>query len=315
MSYRIEDRIPSHIAENVDLSVVNSRGEHILYGPVLQNNLNFVKYVLDERKVKIDINHRNIDGETLVAKIVNSKSTTSSSHLLDYLVTSKGADVNIADNNGFTPLHHAWSKEACLFLITHDASINQKNNTGNTPLHTAVSNVLARNQAFEKIQYLLEYGADVNSRNDNGQTPLFLATITCCSEGKDIQLRVCEFLIRQGADINLGDEFGNTPLHFTIVSDFTEYGRPFGPPNYELCSHFLTRGAEVNKANDHCMETALHWVCKYGYSTRICDILLKHGADINKRNRNGETPLHLSVKEGDIAMVNFLKKKQNREGA
>jgi hypothetical protein len=52
----------------------------------------------------------------------------------------EGANVNAADENGFTALHHAASKgdkRLCKFLLNHGADINAVTKNGNTPVSVA----------------------------------------------------------------------------------------------------------------------------------------------------------------------------------
>ncbi len=59
--------------------------------------------------------------------------------MVDYLI-SNGANTNVKDEYGNTPLHYAsmcGNLEVVKYLINKGADINKKNNKGNTPLHYA----------------------------------------------------------------------------------------------------------------------------------------------------------------------------------
>ena len=54
------------------------------------------------------------------------------------LLLEQKADVNIQDNNGYTPLHWCASignEKLCRLLVEHNASVNIQDNLGYTPLH------------------------------------------------------------------------------------------------------------------------------------------------------------------------------------
>lgn len=87
-------------------------------------------------------------------------------------------------------------------------------------------------------------------------------------EGRNKRECLVDFLLSVGVDPNNYDKTGNTPL-----MAFTLHRRP----------------AESEET-----------------STRLIDSLLKAGSDINRRNREGETALHLGVKLGYRAATQTL---------
>jgi hypothetical protein len=84
-----------------------------------------------------------------------------------------GANVNIQDGNGYTPLHYAsWHGHEAIvsLLLENDAVVNIQDNWGWTPLHRA-----AWNGNETALSMLLENGADYTITNNKGETPLELA--------------------------------------------------------------------------------------------------------------------------------------------
>ncbi len=82
---------------------------------------------------------------------------------------SIGADPNVRDSKGDTPLHSAimeGQKEAVGLLLDNGAEINAQGNGGDTPLHKA----LVKRQD-EIASLLIDRGADVNIPNKMGITP------------------------------------------------------------------------------------------------------------------------------------------------
>ncbi len=91
-----------------------------------------------------------------------------------YLVL-KGADVNLASNNGFKvyPLHSAAAgnyTDIARMLIENNAQINVRQQAGVTALHSA-----AQNGNIDLLILLLEHGADINIRMEGGKLPADLA--------------------------------------------------------------------------------------------------------------------------------------------
>ena len=91
-----------------------------------------------------------------------------------YLVL-KGADVNLASNNGFhvSPIHSAAAggyNDIARMLIDNGANVNVKQQAGATPLHSA-----AQNGNLELLILLLEHGAETEVRMEGGKLPADLA--------------------------------------------------------------------------------------------------------------------------------------------
>jgi ankyrin repeat protein len=93
------------------------------------------------------------------------------------LLLANGADVNVWETNGQTPLlaltdseSNAYGAPDVDFLLTNKADINAKDDQGNTPLHYA-----ARWGHADIVKLLLACGGRVGATNLKGQTPLDLA--------------------------------------------------------------------------------------------------------------------------------------------
>eukprot|EP00727_Mastigamoeba_balamuthi_P014496 m51a1_g9671 hypothetical protein (186) ;mRNA; r:1265523-1266814 len=65
-----------------------------------------------------------------------------------------------------------------------------------------------------------------------------------------------------------------------------------------------TKNLDVNK-QDSLGQTALHWACASGYPT-TATLLLKHGANPNAQDKEGEFPMHKAAWKGSVECVNVL---------
>jgi ankyrin repeat protein len=107
------------------------------------------------------------------------------------LFLDKRADVNLAANNGTTPLFMASCRgyaDTVSLLLENGADVNLAHKSGITPLYQAA--LLGHT---EVLVLLLENGADVNLAKNDGSTPLILAA----SKGR---AEMVSLLLESGAD-------------------------------------------------------------------------------------------------------------------
>jgi ankyrin repeat protein len=95
---------------------------------------------------------------------------TNDGHRVRELIAA-GADVDLQDRAGFTPLHFAaqqYAVDAVRLLLEAGATVDVPNEHGNTALWTAVFNSKGRG---EVIELLLRHGADPDRVNRHAGTP------------------------------------------------------------------------------------------------------------------------------------------------
>lgn len=123
------------------------------------------------------------------------------------LLLAHGAQVNIADNTGLTPIfamvHLQDAGAAARLLLDKGARVDLADHDGNTLLHAVAP--YGANTALAAL--LLTHGAAVDARNHDGATPLHLS-----AEFSDTAEMVA-LLLAHGAAVDARDKDGNTPLH------------------------------------------------------------------------------------------------------
>lgn len=139
-------------------------------------------FVNDARDGRIDAVRQALDGGVAV----NAKDSLEQTALLAAvshnqleevkLLLARGADPNLADNAGWTPLHYAaWFGSGTVILtelLDHGARIDARNDRGITPLYFA-----AATGHDPQVRLLLARGADRSIASNSGYTPLRVAQV------------------------------------------------------------------------------------------------------------------------------------------
>ncbi len=193
------------------------------------------------------------------------------------LLLSAGAKVNAMDSIGKTPIlliiPAGAQNEMYPLLIKSKANVNQKDMYGDTVLHVATM----ANAPVNTLALLVSNGASVNERNKEGVTPLALAIETKHSE----QVR---FYAQNGADVYAEDMQGNTPITKALESD-----------TKEMLQTLIT--ASNVASTDSSGNTALHIAISKDAPIDYIRYLVETGADVNARNKNGDSVLFITVQK------------------
>jgi cytohesin len=282
------------------------------------------------------------------------------------LLIAKGADVNAKDKSESTPLHYAKTKEIAELLIAKGADVNARNKNNETPIDLArrkstrillrengaeysTIHYAARHGDLDMVKKFLTKGVDVNIKyGKNEWTPLLFAAP---GHHKD----VLELLISKGANVNATGKRKLTALHFAArgekleivqllvnnganieAEDLPEHGYwLFGVPktpldlaygktktflsktvsklrakeslhgavsdnDIQLVKQHLAAGANVNAKNEQ-GQTPIHLAAKTRkVKKEITELLIANNADVNVKAVDGATPLHL-VKNKEVA--------------
>ena len=193
---------------------------------------------------------------------------------------TSGADVNVRNEKGDTPLHNAASytedPEVIAALLKAGADLEAAGSWyGATPLHLAAS----VNMSLEVIDALLRAGADANARTSYSGPLLHTAA-------RFRNPAVVQALLNAGAAIDARNDSGCTALHAAATQTFKA----------EVLEVLLEAGADVNVQCEFKGRpsgvTPLHLAAQYNDELSITETLLRAGADLDAREFNGETPLH-----------------------
>ena len=188
------------------------------------------------------------------------------------------AHPNLQDNNGLTPLHDAVKagKTAIVdLLLNKRADVNARDYTGRTPLLS--ENKQETNE--EIYNSLLRARANVTLKDIHGNTAFHVASSNGVSE------EILKKLYDAGADINARNEDGATPLLYA-VNEGHEYQIKF----------YVSKNADIyaaDKENNSPLTKALDKM-NDGSNKALIEMLVT-SKNINTRDSNGNTPLHIAV--------------------
>lgn len=121
-----------------------------------------------------------------------------------------GADINLKDKEGDTPLHYAVKfkrEKPFQMLLDKKAHVNAVDNYGTTPLSAAI-----QVKQYKMAEMLVEKGADFNIANSAGVTPLMFAA----NGAKYPAPEMVKFLLNKGAKVNDLDNEGRSALFYAV---------------------------------------------------------------------------------------------------
>jgi ankyrin repeat protein len=145
------------------------------------------------------------------------------------------------------------------------------------------------------VRLLLERGA-----NPNDGESLYHAA--------ELNHRDClELLLQHGADLSgRHAHWNNTPLYF--LSGYKEF--------HENCARsvdgmrwLLEHGADPNVPSYDSAEVPLHRIAAFGRGAAVAELLLAHGAEVDRPRADGRTPYVLAVRAGNMAVADLLRQR------
>jgi ankyrin repeat protein len=225
------------------------------------------------------------------------------------LLVQAGADVDQCAKETLSPLYVASrsnSKEAVQWLLEKNASIDLAAGDGMTALmvsaqkgHVKIVELLLQHFGLTgllgAVQYgkeecaalLLKNGASLKEKTGDGRFPLHLAA----ENGHE---KTIELLLDHGADINPPDEKSRTALIYAATNG-----------HLSALKFLLEKNADSTARNRYGW-SALHCAAGKGKDEVIAELLKQPGSEIDCRDNNGLTALHLAAFHGHYDAVHRL---------
>ena len=198
--------------------------------------------------------------------------------LVMFLMPVQGSEIHKAVKDGdLAKVKSLLEKEPKL--------INAVNSANQTPLLIA-----AYGGGKELVTYLIDKGASVNQADIYGATPLHMAVLQGHKE-------IVELLLSKGADMNAKAKNGKVPMQLAFEIEHTG-----------IIELFLTKGVDLSVPINRYGRTLLHKAVIMGKS-KVVDLLITKGADINAKDKSGKSALDLATICGHKDVAELLRKR------
>ena len=263
--------------KGLDLNSMDKAGHNTVDYAARTGNKEIIEQLI---KKGVSYKDTNTDGSNAI--LVASKGSRGGGNSTEFFKYLEGLGVqpNVTDNDGVNPIHNLSysTKDKGLFnyFITKGVSATTADNQGNTPLMNAASrNDLAIVEFFAANN-------SVNAKNKEGKTALMNAVH---SNGKD----VVQFLINNGADTNIIDEDGNN-LAYYLIDSYSKRNEKSFNEKWELLTKKGLDITHLQKDGNNLLHLAV-----LKNDRELLDKIANYKVDINAKNANGLTPLHIAA--------------------
>ena len=300
------------IDAGADTKLTNRFGGTALIPAAERGHVEIVQELLT--RTDVDVNHVNDLGWTALLEAIILSNGGERHQQIVQLLVDHGADINIPDKDGVTPIKHTQMR-------------------GFTEIERILNNALARDVQMitaagqgdiETVRQLLAQGANVHARDETGKTALIAAAYRN-------DLAIVDVLIQAGADVNIQD---NTQQSAYLIATSDGY--------LELLQRTLQAGANVHSTDSYNgtgliraadrghveiiqellkTDIQLDHINNLGWTalleaiilgdggprhTEVVRLLVEAGANVNLADSNGVTPLAHARLRGHQRMIEIL---------
>ncbi|QLG46286.1 ankyrin repeat domain-containing protein [Costertonia aggregata] len=317
MQYLVDKGAKANIEDSHGYSVMNfaavtGQTNPELYDFLLENNA--------------DIKAKNHDGANallLVAPFVKDYGT------IAYFV-SKGLDLKSTDDHGNGVFHYAAKGghiPLLKTLVKKGLPYTTVNNKGQNALHMASLGTRNSQNSLETYKYLESLGINPDTSDIENRNPLHAIAY------KTNDLEVFKYFINKGVDVDQQDKAGNSPFMnaaksntLEVVKFLSDHVEDIDAQNKsghtalvmavnrnsgEVVDFIIRKGADIH-VKDVKDNTLAHYLLNTyknaepeSFEQKL-KLLTDKGLSLNETQENGNTLLHLAVKENNLSLLKRL---------
>ncbi|KAI5202583.1 hypothetical protein E4T39_04622 [Aureobasidium subglaciale] len=272
-----------------DVNLQDSEGDTSLIAAAISDKPEIVEILLKKHTVSPDTHGRR--GRTALLAVVE-RGGKSAMKTLKLLIQAK-ADLNARDDAGDTALHkasRAGSFDMVKLLVDKKATID----VPNVLQETALDHALTGNKV-DIIHYLLDHGATCQP-DASGNTELHEAITGGCDES------IIKLLISKGVDVNAKDDEERNLL----LTRKAALHRAAEAAQHATLKVLLEANADITAEDFYFRRTPFHKAILNECDPEIIELFISRGADVNGRDNEGYSALHLAARNSEYEIMRLL---------
>ena len=263
----------------IDISSKDKDGRSLMHYAVMDKNKELIELLLEKGA---DINLRDKKGKTPINLFFTDKDYYDETSNLAFNNYSKNSNDNTKSSEGGKP---ELDLEFAEWIIKKGADVNIADSKGNIPLHMAV-----KYNGISTVSFLLQKTKYVDKSNYTGVKPLHMAA-------ENNFLAVIKKILHYRVDTTATDNRKRNVLHYALNNQ-----------DSKVVDFLVLETSAVKMLNEADIENKITPLQQAVAEDKIATVsnMIKHGADINAVDGNGNSSLAIAVDSKLYEMTKML---------